>query len=93
MSSLHEPKTYSCQKIIFFYLANPLIKTVKKLQAMKRVTLQFPDLYLLWSFAQTLHSNSLEINTGFRTLVCSCSQQNISEATTNYKAKVIGIEP
>jgi hypothetical protein len=48
---------------------------------MKWVTLQFPDLYLLWSFAQTLRSNNLEINTGSKTLVCNCTEENISEAT------------
>ncbi len=59
---------------------------------MKRVTLQFPDLYLLWSFAQTLRSNNLEINTGSRTLVCNCTQENISNATARYAATVVNIE-
>jgi len=59
---------------------------------MKRVTLQFPDLYLLWSFAQTLQSNNLEINTASKTLVCNCTQENIADATSRYAAKVIDIE-
>ena len=57
---------------------------------MKRVTLQFPDLYLLWSFAQTLRSNNLEINTVSKILVCHCFDENVLEAIDKYKAVVVG---
>jgi len=59
---------------------------------MKRVTLQFPDLYLLWSFAKTLHSNNLEINTASKSLVCNCSPENITEARDRFKAIVVNME-
>jgi len=76
-----------------FFPGKRVDEVTPKLQAMKRVTLQFPDLFLLWSFAKTLQSNNLEINSGFKTLVCNCSGENILQATTKYKAKVIHIEP
>jgi len=82
-----------CQKITFFSLASKLIllNLIKILQAMKRVTLQFPDLYLLWSFAKTLDSNNLEINTATKILICNCSDENVVEATGKYKATVVTV--
>lgn len=56
---------------------------------MNRVTLQFPDLHLLWSFAQTLKSHNLEIDTAVAVLTCDCSKENINEAIISYKATVV----
>jgi hypothetical protein len=58
---------------------------------MKRVTLKFPTLFLLWSFAQTLTSHSVEINTRERTLICDCTEENIEAAVTGFKARVIEV--
>jgi hypothetical protein len=58
---------------------------------MKRVTLKFPTLFLLWSFTQTLQSHSVEINTRERILICDCTEENIEEAVTNFKARIIQV--
>ena len=58
---------------------------------MKRVTLRFPTLFLLWSFAQTLRSHSIEINTHERILICDCTEENIAEAISNFTARVVEI--
>jgi hypothetical protein len=58
---------------------------------MKRVTLKFPTLFLLWSFAQTLTSHSVEINTRERILICDCTEENIEEALKNFKARIIEV--
>jgi hypothetical protein len=56
---------------------------------MSRVSFQFPDLYLLWSFAQTLTSHNFEINTQTSILTCDCSEENIKEALGKYKGVII----
>jgi hypothetical protein len=56
---------------------------------MNRVTLQFPDLHLLWSFAQTLKSHNVEIDTRTAMLSCNCNEENINEAVIKYKATLI----
>ena len=59
---------------------------------MKKVTLQFPDLHLLWSFAQTLPSHNLEINTKAGTLSCNCTEELISHAVDQFRAVIISGE-
>ena len=56
---------------------------------MKRISLKFPTLHLLWSFAQTLESHKLEINTQSIILTCNCSEENINEALLRYKALLV----
>jgi hypothetical protein len=62
---------------------------IKLAQAMKRVTLQFPDLHLLWSFVQTLRSPNIEINTIDRVLSCNCTDTDVTEAIGRYRAKLV----
>ena len=56
----------------------------------KLVSLKFPDKYLLWGFAQTLDSESIEIDTKNKTLMCNCFTEDIATAIVDFKAKVIG---
>lgn len=56
---------------------------------MKKVTLQFPDLRLLWSFARSLKIQNFKINTRKIHLECECDEKLIAEALTFYKAKII----
>ena len=56
---------------------------------MKKVCLQFPNLYILWEFAHTPTSNSIEINTNKRTLICDCTDEHIAQAIKKYRGKVI----
>ena len=48
--------------------------------------LHFPNLHLLWAFAQTLKSSYTEINTREMTLACICSEEDISRAILEYQA-------
>jgi hypothetical protein len=57
----------------------------------QRITLQptqlyFPSLDLLWAFAQTITRPNLEINTREVSLLCVCSEEDISRALSDYKA-------
>ena len=56
---------------------------------MKRVTLQFPNVQILWSFAKILKVQEFQINTEKLQLVCQCEESLIEEALTFYKAKAI----
>ena len=56
---------------------------------MKRVTLQFPNVQLLWSFAKILKVQEFQVNTQKLQLVCQCEESLIEEALTFYKAKMI----
>ena len=56
---------------------------------MKRVTLQFPNVQILWSFAKILKVQEFQINTEKLQLVCQCEESLIEEALTFYKAKMI----
>ena len=56
---------------------------------MKKVCLQFPTLYALWEFAQTLKINTIEINTRKKTLTCDCNEEDLNKALTKYKAVII----
>jgi len=53
------------------------------------ISLQFPDMRLLWQFAQTLTSKSIEINTHTNMLICDCSTEEITLATTQYRARIL----
>jgi hypothetical protein len=44
---------------------------------------------MLWNFAQGLKANSLEINTGNKTLTCDCSETEISLAIEKYDGVLI----
>lgn len=59
------------------------------MSASKKIVLQFPDVYMLWSFAQTLTNNTIEINTRTKTLICDCTDADISQATGKFGAKLI----
>ena len=56
---------------------------------MKRVTLQFPNVQILWAFAKILKVQDFQINTEKLQLVCQCEESLIEEALTFYKAKMI----
>ena len=56
---------------------------------MKRVTLQFPNVQVLWSFAKILKVQEFQINTEKLQLVCQCEEALIEEALRFYKAKMI----
>ena len=56
---------------------------------MSQVTLEFPDLYNLWQFAITLTDHSIQIQTNSKTLTCSCMEQDVNKAITQYKAKIV----
>jgi len=56
---------------------------------MSRVSFQFPNLHLLWSFARTLKSHNIEINMQSVVLTCDCSEENINEAVVKYKGILI----
>lgn len=53
------------------------------------ISLQFPDMRLLWQFAQKLACKSIEINTRTFILNCDCSSEEITVATTQYKARIL----
>jgi len=55
----------------------------------KKIVLQFPNLQILWNFAQTLRSSSLEINTNNKTLTCACSDTDIALAIEKFRATVV----
>jgi hypothetical protein len=54
-----------------------------------KIALQFPDMYLLWKFAQKLTCRSIEINPPTKTLLCDCSEEEIHVAITAYSAKIL----
>jgi hypothetical protein len=56
---------------------------------MKQVTLRFPDLHLLWSFVQTLHSGNIVVNIKDITLSCHCAEKEITEAIEIFQASII----
>lgn len=56
---------------------------------MKRVTLLFPDTKSLWAFAQTLQSESIQINSTEKKLSCYCSDGEVSKAVMHYKAEIV----
>lgn len=54
-----------------------------------QVLLQFPDVLMLWKFAQTMQSRQLEINTQNKTLICYCADADIERAIREFKAVVV----
>jgi hypothetical protein len=56
---------------------------------MRRVTLLFPDTKSLWTFAQTLQSNHIQIDSSERKLTCNCSDTEVSKAIMQYNAEII----
>jgi hypothetical protein len=56
---------------------------------MKRVTLLFHDTRNLWSFAQTLQSKDIHINSTEKKLTCNCSDGEISTAIMDYDAQIL----
>jgi hypothetical protein len=55
----------------------------------KKVTLHFADINLLWAFAKTLIKVEYKINTKDKTITCICNQECITHALVIYKAKLI----
>lgn len=55
----------------------------------KNVVLKFPDMYMLWRFAQKLTCTSIEINPPNNTLICDLSEEDMHFAVTNYNAKIV----
>ena len=56
---------------------------------MEQVTLQFPNLHLLWSFAKTLEVREFQISTKKIRLTCRCDETYIEEALSFFKANVV----
>lgn len=56
-----------------------------------RVELQFPDMNALWKFAQKISSKSIEINTPTRKLICHCTEAELEDALTNFKAQLVQV--
>jgi hypothetical protein len=55
----------------------------------RKVTLQFTSLLHLWSFANSIHTELLEINSTTRTLTCELLESEIQSAQEKYQAKVV----
>jgi hypothetical protein len=55
----------------------------------KKIVLRFPTLYVLWNFAQTLHGESVEVNTNNKTLICDCTESEVAIAVEAYRATVL----
>lgn len=53
-----------------------------------QVTLIFPDMYKLRTFVQAINLPLVEINTTNNTLICSCSELQISIAVTQFSASI-----
>jgi hypothetical protein len=56
---------------------------------MQKVTFQFPDMHLLWSFAKTLKVHDFHVSAKKMWLTCQCDENFISEALTFYRARLI----
>jgi hypothetical protein len=54
-----------------------------------RIALEFPDMYMLWKFAQKLTCKSIEINPPAKSLICDCTEQEINVAIAQYSAKIL----
>ena len=59
---------------------------------MKKVTLYFPDIYLLWAFARTLDKAEINVDSAKRTLTCNCNEERITDALVNFKARLVDAE-
>ena len=53
-----------------------------------KTILIFTSLSQLWSFAQAIKVNSLEIITSTKTLICDCSGVDVEIAQEKYGAKI-----
>ena len=60
-----------------------------KTRIMGKVTIRFPNLYLLWSFTRTLNYSDFEIIADNNTLICVCSSGNVKDALINFKGCLI----
>ena len=54
---------------------------------MRKTTLRFPNVPILWSFAKTLKIQDFKIRN--LELTCQCDERMIAEALTFYKAQVV----
>jgi len=54
-----------------------------------KIQLRFPNLHVLWSFAQSIKSTSLEIDTAHKLLTCYCTESEISLAIEKFNAEVV----
>jgi hypothetical protein len=55
-----------------------------------QILIQFSSLHLLWQFAQRIQCISMEINTQHKTLLCTCSEQDL-ELLPIYNGKVVKV--
>ncbi len=53
---------------------------------LKKVTLVFKTIFILWAFAQAINTNDFEINTTTKTLTCDCDDDDVQLAITEYGA-------
>lgn len=53
-----------------------------------QITLIFPDMYKLRTFVHTLNLPSVEINTINNSLICFCSEAQVSLAVSQYSATI-----
>lgn len=59
---------------------------------MRKVRLQFPSLFNVWSFKQSFRQNVVQSTFSKRSLVCLYSEALVELAEHAYEAKVIAVE-
>jgi hypothetical protein len=58
----------------------------------EKVAITFPNLNLLWQFAQTLSSKSFEIDARTATLYCECNPDDLEKAIKLFRGTLAGPE-
>lgn len=56
---------------------------------MKKVTLQFASLHILWLFRRTIRLLWLQVDPGLKTLTCECCTEDINVAVTSFGAEIV----
>lgn len=54
----------------------------------KKLAIRFPNLYMLWQFAQAIQAKSIEIRTADLLLFCDCSEEDL-KLVEKYKGAVM----
>jgi len=56
---------------------------------MKKITLVFPTMYVLWQFRNAIRANHVEINVSRCSLTCNCNEEQLKKAMSEYGAKIL----
>jgi hypothetical protein len=59
---------------------------------MRKVRLQFPSLFHIWSFKQSFRQSVVQSTLGKRSLICLYSEALVELAEHAYEAKVVAVE-